>query len=371
MRYALTFCRSVSFSIFLIAYLLGISAVFAQLNGSYTVGGSDGDYATFNEAAAALTAEGISGPVTFSVRPGTYDERVEIKRVSGSSCEAPIVFEGEAGSSARVILQAPDASFAVKVDQVAGVSFRSMNIIGASPVVMVTPGTDCLWPGRQPAERAGSRLPGGCPVYPSTEKQQPSVSEQHFFGWRHCQRKYYGMEPRCSVFDEGLVVEGNKVDGISIRGQRGFSIRDNQLYNSEISVTNSWYGEEISKNVIEIDIKEYQDTAINIQSGAAARIAENQVSFFDGGVAMQIASGKSINDEILIANNVIAASGYYAGGNFFDPIEALIALGVRSDFGNTVRIYHNTLSISGYADSRVPSYVLFLSGENNSFDVKK
>ena len=364
------FRRLVSFSIFSIAYLLGIDAAFAQLNGSYTIGGSDGNYATFNEAVAALTTEGISGPVTFSVRPGTYRERVEIKNISGSSCEIPIVFEGEAGSSARVILQAPDASFAVKVDQVAGVSFRSMNIIGANPVVMVAPGTDCFGLEDNLLNGLASGPLVNAPSTPALRSNHHRYRNNIFSGGGIVKENTTAWNPGAPVFDEGLVIEGNKVDGISIRGQRGFSIRDNQLYNSEISVTNSWYGEEISKNVIEIDIKEYQDTAINIQSGAAARIAENQVSFFDGGVAMQIVSGKSTNDEILIANNIIAASGYYAGGNFFDPIEALIALGVRSDFDNTIKLYHNTLSIAGYADSRVPSYVLSLSGENNSFDVK-
>lgn len=135
------FCYS--FVVFL-SGLPGLSPAFAQLNGTYTLG-SAGDYASFTEAATALETEGISGPVTFNVQPGTYQERVEINNVPGSSCEVSIVFAGETGSPGRVTLQAPDASaFTVKVDRVAGVGFRNINMLGASPVVTVAPGTDCF-----------------------------------------------------------------------------------------------------------------------------------------------------------------------------------------------------------------------------------
>jgi hypothetical protein len=49
------------------------TGVFAQpLSGSYTIGGSNPDFATLQLAADALNANGVSGPVFFNIRPGVY-----------------------------------------------------------------------------------------------------------------------------------------------------------------------------------------------------------------------------------------------------------------------------------------------------------
>lgn len=349
---------------------MNASATYAQLSGTYTIG-SAGDYATFSAAVKALETEGVSEPVTFKVQPGTYEEQLTINSIPGSSCEVPVVFEGPTAASSQVVLRALDASaFTVKVDKVAGVSFRKMNIIGTGPAISVAPGTDCF----SLEDNLLNRVASGPVVKASSAQGLRSNHHKYqnniFSGGGIVKENTAPWNPNAPVFDEGLVIEGNKVDGIDIRGQRDFSIRGNQLYNSEISVINSWYGEEISKNRVEIDIEEYADTAINIMSGAADRIAENFITFNDGGVAMQIVTGQSNSDEILVANNIIIADGYYAGGKFFDPIEALIGLGVRSDYDNTVKIYHNSIITSGNSDYGLPSYVLSVSGEDNSFDIK-
>ena len=44
----------------------------AQLAGYYTVGGAEPDFPGIQSAADYLSTYGISGPVTFLIRPGTY-----------------------------------------------------------------------------------------------------------------------------------------------------------------------------------------------------------------------------------------------------------------------------------------------------------
>ncbi len=61
----------------LFTLLLGTPA-YAQLNGTYTIGGTTPDYATISVAVADLNSMGTSGPVTFIIRAGTYDEQVTI-----------------------------------------------------------------------------------------------------------------------------------------------------------------------------------------------------------------------------------------------------------------------------------------------------
>ena len=61
-------------TIFALALLAVLSTgIFSQpLNGSYTIGGTSPDFTTLQDAANALKVNGVSGPVFFNIRPGTY-----------------------------------------------------------------------------------------------------------------------------------------------------------------------------------------------------------------------------------------------------------------------------------------------------------
>jgi hypothetical protein len=80
--------------IFGAAFLLASFSSFGQLSGNYTIGGAGANYSTFNAAVADLSSNGVSGPVTFTVSPGTYTERVVIPSISGASATNRIVFDG-------------------------------------------------------------------------------------------------------------------------------------------------------------------------------------------------------------------------------------------------------------------------------------
>jgi pectin methylesterase-like acyl-CoA thioesterase len=81
-----------------------ITNLYAALSGTYTIGGIDPDYKTFNEAVTALVQSGIAGNVTFKVRDGKYNEQVSVPKINGSSANAKIVFESEKGDSTSVSL---------------------------------------------------------------------------------------------------------------------------------------------------------------------------------------------------------------------------------------------------------------------------
>ncbi|NJB87476.1 pectin methylesterase-like acyl-CoA thioesterase [Lewinella marina] len=85
--------------------LLAVSLpVAAQLQGTYTIGGSSPDYATINAAVADLTTQGVSGAVVFDLRPGTYAEQVELGAVNGASGTNTITFQAESGNASDVII---------------------------------------------------------------------------------------------------------------------------------------------------------------------------------------------------------------------------------------------------------------------------
>ncbi|MBE0644553.1 MAG: T9SS type A sorting domain-containing protein [Bacteroidetes bacterium] len=75
----------------------------AQLNGTYTIG-SSGSYTTFTSAVSALTTSGVSGPVTFTVLAGTYNEEISIPAITGASAVNTITFDGGTGNAATRIV---------------------------------------------------------------------------------------------------------------------------------------------------------------------------------------------------------------------------------------------------------------------------
>lgn len=90
--------------------------LFSQpLNGSYTIGGSNPDFVTLQDAANALKGNGVSGSVFFNIRPGTYSENggnnsvlVLDSTVAGLSSSNRITFqpdEAEGGDVDNVILE--------------------------------------------------------------------------------------------------------------------------------------------------------------------------------------------------------------------------------------------------------------------------
>jgi len=69
--------------------------LFSQaLNGTYVIG-TGGNYASFAAAVTALNTYGVSGPVFFNVKNGTYTSRVTINQITGASATNTITFRGE------------------------------------------------------------------------------------------------------------------------------------------------------------------------------------------------------------------------------------------------------------------------------------
>ncbi|HMK37993.1 MAG TPA: right-handed parallel beta-helix repeat-containing protein, partial [Bacteroidota bacterium] len=75
------------------------------LSGKYTIGGTSPDFASFSAAVAGLDSNGISGPVIFNVRAGTYTERVVLPAIAGASDTNTITFRSESGVTSDVLLQ--------------------------------------------------------------------------------------------------------------------------------------------------------------------------------------------------------------------------------------------------------------------------
>lgn len=76
---------------------------FAQLSGTYTVGGTAPDFATITAAVNALNAQGASGNVTFNIRPGIYMGQYALGSIPGNP--GTITFRNQTNGSEAVDLR--------------------------------------------------------------------------------------------------------------------------------------------------------------------------------------------------------------------------------------------------------------------------
>jgi hypothetical protein len=74
------------------------------MSGTYTIGGTTPDFATFTAATTYLTAHGVCSPVTFLVRDGVYNEHFIVNPFIGESAANPVTFISESGDSSAVIV---------------------------------------------------------------------------------------------------------------------------------------------------------------------------------------------------------------------------------------------------------------------------
>ncbi|MDP1727562.1 MAG: T9SS type A sorting domain-containing protein [Bacteroidota bacterium] len=103
----------------------------APLNGIYTIGGTGANYANFSLAADALHY-GVSGPVTFLVAPGTYNEQVNISGpIPGSSHTNTITFDG-INKANRIISYNASASPAVIKLSAKYITIRNFSIVATN-----------------------------------------------------------------------------------------------------------------------------------------------------------------------------------------------------------------------------------------------
>jgi len=78
----------------------------APLNGTYTIGGDAPNFASFQSALDTLNKQGVSGQVTFNLRPGIYEGTTfEIQNFTGNSCENIVTFQSEEGDQESTILK--------------------------------------------------------------------------------------------------------------------------------------------------------------------------------------------------------------------------------------------------------------------------
>jgi len=99
------------------------------LSGQLTIGKSEtADFSSFTAAVTALKCGGVSGPVTFFVETGNYNEKITLSSIPGASAFNTVTFEAKSGSNADAVLSFATSDATLILSDASYVSFENITI---------------------------------------------------------------------------------------------------------------------------------------------------------------------------------------------------------------------------------------------------
>ncbi len=98
-----------------------------KLQGTYTIGGTTPDFATFAAAVTQVNSYGVCGNVIFNVRNGTYTENLSLIPYTGAGISGSLTFQAESGDSSLVTLTSSSGN-TVSLNGCDYVTFQKMTI---------------------------------------------------------------------------------------------------------------------------------------------------------------------------------------------------------------------------------------------------
>lgn len=344
----------------------------SALAGPYTIGGG-GDFTTFAAAIGSLHNCGISGPVTFNVLSGTYNELLTLNAVLGSSAVNTITFKPAAG--ATVILTNNTTTATLKLNGADNIIFdgsnngttsRDMSIVNSS----TAGSTAAIW-------LASSGTGAGC--------DHVTIKNCNLSMGVNSTTNYAVFAGGSTIGSTGadndyLTVENNLISkayyGVSVLGIattgicNDINISENNFKNSVVASYIGYRAVNISQatnvtvnhNTIGNIIGTISSPcAINISTGVTnASVTRNDISGIRytgtggyGAFGILVNTGVAPSN-VLIANNMISdilADGDPSGFNY--TISGIMVDGTTGG----IDIYNNSIYLSGDASNGGSTYV--------------
>lgn len=321
-------CRcSISWLVLICAFLNALGSSAQPLNGNYTIGGNNPNFTTINAAVQQLDSVGVSGPVTFWIRNGTYPEVLFIDSVIGASATNTITFRSESGDSSAVIINGTTNSvidktlwlYYAKYIRFHQITFRQLPSVHNTAVVFVGRGHNITL--------------SNCVIWGHSS----STSSRTIYAVQGACDSNYVVE-NCVIrgANEGIVSAGS-----SFPAQQRPIFRNNHIFGittDPIYVVGGAFAKIIGNR---IEAGGGSSTAgIRLSSHSRAQIVGNRISVLSGAQGSHgiqiISSGGWPNEPLLVANNEIN----FTAGN------SPSAYGIRAS-GSYHLYAHNTVRMSG------------------------
>ena len=310
-------------------------------SGTFTIGGTSPDYATFSAAVSDLNSFGVCGPVVFNVASGTYSETVTIPEISGASSTNTITFQSASGDSTSVtltgngayILQLNGADYVtikgITIQTTATSSTKAVEVLSGANYNTIT---NCVI--NVPTTSTSSAYG----IYNSS-----GLDEYNLISNNYIMNSYYGIYwygGSSTLLEKGNRIEGNMIDGfyyygIYSYGQDSINVKYNTLINS--SSAGAGYG-----IYLYYCDNAHQTIGNNVQMSGTSTLYGINIYYTDGNAS---AMG-------LTANNFVSING--SGTQY----------GIRNYYSSYQNVYNNSVNIVG---SGTTGYGLYLYNNSASY----
>lgn len=314
-----------SYISFLLLILTG-TAYGQALSGSYTI--PSASYPTITSAVLALQLNGVAGPVTFTIEPGTYTEpNIEVKKINGTSAINTVKFRSKSLNAKSVQLLIGSGTpyiqvknFSVNLISTDFIHFEYLTVVPTGPNTdkgfVVSGSSNCIIT--------------GCVV------EMDTVNQTNFLG-------RVGIEVKDGSHH---VIAGNVLNGggIKVEGTNNITLNQNTI--NTVSYTSMILSNSDSAIITGNRIRWLSEPGIVIGSGFGlsytsslgySSISGNHISGFGQGLQLD-----KIMNNALVSNNVITECKH----------------GMSINQSERIKVIHNSV----YADE----VVLSIDGQESS-----
>ncbi|MCX6352571.1 MAG: hypothetical protein NTX03_12050 [Bacteroidetes bacterium] len=346
----------------------------SKMSGTFTIGGTSPNYASFSAAVADLTAYGVCGAVTFNVADGIYNEQLMLLPITGASSTNTITFQSTSGDSSKVSLQFPSLSgnsfnnYVINFQGGDWFTFKKMGIKRSGSaltygalILMIGQAnnntiTNCMLIGPKIGSTASGNEIVDCGYDPisgsttGTDCNFNTVSNNYVKYGSTVFWFYTGG----SGYQTGNVISGNIVDSGSYMGVYAYYSRRIKILNN--TFTNHGYSNTSAYGLYTY----YADSGIWIKGNRFTAVNMNGFTY---GMYTYLANANSTGYENIIVNNMISVPGHTT--TYY--LEYLYCTGPTIIAYNNYHIYANT-TISGGGTAR---YGLYVANGTASYPIVK
>ena len=361
---------------FLVTVALSFFFNYAQgcvgLSGTYTIGGSSPNYATFTAAVNALVLKGVCGPVVFNVRDGNYNEQIKIPAITGASATNSITFQSQNGDSSKVKLffsttTTAANNYTIKLTGACYVNIKRISI-SRPPIsgnyysLVIDMDSGSSYDTIQGNMIIGSKI---TPVYMDRFGAlvgDPTLSEIDSFDVITGNNMEYGVMgvyfwgPSFQRLNDGIVITNNIIDSTAAYGAY-LIFQDNPVINNNKFYNNGYLSNSGNGGAIYIldddDAPQVRNNYIHTVNTSYSIYMNNSNYYYGTNLNKAIVS----NNMIVISPQITGSTteGIYAASNYYTDFEfnSVLNLGVGSDNDGVVlanyysNIRNNIFSANG------------------------
>jgi len=301
--------------------------LFVRLCGTYTIGGVNPDFRNFSDAAAFLESAGVSCPVVFKVRNGTYDEMVQIDSVMGASPVNNITFESESGDSSKVLLMQSGATVATPY---------ALNLNGSRYLRFRRMGFSKAGDGNYTAVL----LTGNC--------MDIRLENCHFLQGPSGSKNLHVGDGSDSIRVSHSYFSGNSYMGVSLGTSGGVSVSDNRF---GPSVWHAVYGSvgrlDFLRNTIQNNA-----LAVRLSVSDSANLSGNRITGSQNGMILEgagryLVQGNRIGFTTGTGLHALGIKQSLLANNWVYNEQRLSTNGILMENCEQTRVLFNTVDISG------------------------